>query len=102
MALSLRIEADLLALSLSVEADLLALFQWIKVTFPLGHWQSPLGASLTNLFPNASLFPYYFFASVKYTSNVNYNYIVSVLGIRDEGYTVKYNPSPEGVPEGEA
>ena len=28
-------------------------------------------------------------------------YIVSVLG-RDEGYTVKYNPLPEGVPEGEA
>ena len=28
-------------------------------------------------------------------------YIVSVLG-REEGYTVKYTPSPEGVPEGEA
>ena len=28
-------------------------------------------------------------------------YIVYVLG-RDEGYTVKYNPLPEGVPEGEA
>ena len=28
-------------------------------------------------------------------------YTVSVLG-RDEGYTVKYDPSPEGVPEGEA
>ena len=28
-------------------------------------------------------------------------YIVSVLG-RDEGYTVKYNPLPEGVLEGEA
>ena len=27
--------------------------------------------------------------------------IVSVLG-RDEGYTVKHNPLPEGVPEGEA
>ena len=27
-------------------------------------------------------------------------YIVSVLG-RDEGYTVKYSPSPEGTPEGE-
>ena len=27
-------------------------------------------------------------------------YTVSVLG-RDEGYTVKYNPLPEGVPEGE-
>ena len=27
--------------------------------------------------------------------------IVSVLG-RDGGYTVKYNPLPEGVPEGEA
>ena len=27
--------------------------------------------------------------------------IVSVLE-RDEGYTVKYNPLPEGVPEGEA
>ena len=26
---------------------------------------------------------------------------VSVLG-RDEGYTVKYNPLPEGVPKGEA
>ena len=26
---------------------------------------------------------------------------VSVLG-RDEGYTVKYNPLPKGVPEGEA
>ena len=26
---------------------------------------------------------------------------VSVLG-KDEGYTVKYNPLPEGVPEGEA
>ena len=28
-------------------------------------------------------------------------YTVSVLG-RDEGYTVKYNPLPEGVPEGKA
>ena len=28
-------------------------------------------------------------------------YIVSILG-RGEGYTVKYNPLPEGVPEGEA
>ena len=28
-------------------------------------------------------------------------YLVSVLG-QDEGYTVKYNPLPEGVPEGEA
>ena len=28
-------------------------------------------------------------------------HIVSVLG-RDEGYTVKYNPLPEGVPEGKA
>ena len=28
-------------------------------------------------------------------------YIVSVLG-REEGYTVKYTPLPEGVPEGEA
>ena len=28
-------------------------------------------------------------------------YIESVLG-RDEGYRVKYNPFPEGVPEGEA
>ena len=28
-------------------------------------------------------------------------HIVSALG-RDEGYTVKYKPSPEGVPEGEA
>ena len=28
-------------------------------------------------------------------------FIVSVLG-REEGYTVKYNPLPEGVPEGEA
>ena len=28
-------------------------------------------------------------------------YFVSVLG-QDEGYTVKYNPLPEGVPEGEA
>ena len=28
-------------------------------------------------------------------------YSVSVLG-RDEGYTVKYNPLPEGVPKGEA
>ena len=27
--------------------------------------------------------------------------IVSVLG-RDKGYTVKYNPLPEGVPEGKA
>ena len=27
-------------------------------------------------------------------------YTVSVLG-RDEGYTVKYNPLPEGVPDGE-
>ena len=27
--------------------------------------------------------------------------IVSVLG-REEGYTVKYTPSAEGVPEGEA
>ena len=29
------------------------------------------------------------------------HYTVSVLG-RDEGYTVKYTPSPEGVSEGEA
>ena len=29
------------------------------------------------------------------------NYTVSVLG-RDEGYTVKYNPFPEGVTEGKA
>ena len=29
------------------------------------------------------------------------DYFVSVLG-RDEGYTVKYNPLPEGVPEGKA
>ena len=29
------------------------------------------------------------------------NWSVSVLG-RDKGYTVKYNPLPEGVPEGEA
>ena len=29
------------------------------------------------------------------------HYTVSVLG-RDEGYTVKYNPFSEGVPEGEA
>ena len=29
------------------------------------------------------------------------DYIVSVLG-RDEGYTVKYNPLPEGVPEDKA
>ena len=28
-------------------------------------------------------------------------YTVSVLG-RDKGYTVKYNPLPEGVPEGKA
>ena len=28
-------------------------------------------------------------------------YTVSVLG-QDKGYTVKYNPLPEGVPEGEA
>ena len=28
-------------------------------------------------------------------------YIVSVLG-REEGYTVKYTPLPEGVPKGEA
>ena len=28
-------------------------------------------------------------------------YIVSVLG-REEGYTVKYTPPPEGVPEGKA
>ena len=28
-------------------------------------------------------------------------FIVSVLG-RDKGYTVKYNPLPEGVPEGES
>ena len=27
--------------------------------------------------------------------------IISVLG-RDKGYTVKYNPLPEGVPEGKA
>ena len=32
---------------------------------------------------------------------LNSGYTVSVLG-RDEGYTVKYTPSPEGVPEGEA
>ena len=29
------------------------------------------------------------------------NYTVSVLG-REEGYTFKYTPLPEGVPEGEA
>ena len=29
------------------------------------------------------------------------NCTVSVLG-RDDGYTVKYNPLPEGVPEGKA
>ena len=29
------------------------------------------------------------------------NHIVSVLG-REEGYTVKYTPPTEGVPEGEA
>ena len=28
-------------------------------------------------------------------------YTLSVLG-RDKGYTIKYNPLPEGVPEGEA
>ena len=32
---------------------------------------------------------------------LNLEYTVSVLG-REEGYTVKYTPSPEGVPEGEA
>ena len=31
--------------------------------------------------------------------NPNIKYFVSVLG-RDEGYTVKYTPSPEGVPKG--
>ena len=31
----------------------------------------------------------------------NGKHIVSVLG-RDKGYTVKYNPLPEGVPEGKA
>ena len=30
-----------------------------------------------------------------------WRYTVSVLG-QDEGYTVKHNPLPEGVPEGEA
>ena len=37
-------------------------------------------------------------------NTIKYNtiqYIVSVLG-RDKGYTVKYNPLLEGVPEGEA
>ena len=38
---------------------------------------------------------------VKYTWNKVKVNIVSLLG-RDEGYTVKYNPLPEGVPEGEA
>ena len=33
--------------------------------------------------------------------NHHIEYNVSVLG-RDEGYTVKYTPLPEGVPEGEA
>ena len=31
----------------------------------------------------------------------NPNHIVSLLG-QDEGYTVKYNPLPEGVPKGKA
>ena len=34
-------------------------------------------------------------------SSLTIDYTVSVLG-REEGYTVKYTPSPEGVPEGEA
>ena len=38
--------------------------------------------------------------SVKYRSRKR-KHIVSVLG-RDEGYTIKYNPLPEGVPEGKA
>ena len=33
--------------------------------------------------------------------NIKYEYTVSVLG-REEGYTFKYTPSSEGVPEGEA
>ena len=32
---------------------------------------------------------------------VDHIFIVSVLG-QDEGYTVRYNPMPEWVPEGEA
>ena len=32
---------------------------------------------------------------------IKHLYNVSVLG-REEGYMVKYNPLPEGVPEGEA
>ena len=36
-----------------------------------------------------------------YDSYDLYEHYVSVLG-RDEGYTVKYNPLPEGVPEAEA
>ena len=36
-----------------------------------------------------------------YYAQQSTQYTVSVLG-RDEGYTVKYNPLPEGVPEGKA
>ena len=35
------------------------------------------------------------------STTYNLCHTVSVLG-RDEGYTVKYNPLPEGVSEGEA
>ena len=39
---------------------------------------------------------------LKYAEHQHYEvFTVSVLG-REEGYTVKYSPLPEGVPEGEA
>ena len=38
---------------------------------------------------------------LEYLKILAYKYIVSIVG-QEEGYTVKYIPPPEGVPEGEA
>ena len=43
----------------------------------------------------------FFFLQSFLTGQLHSWYIVSVLG-QEEGYTVKYTPPPEGVPDGEA
>ena len=48
-----------------------------------------------------SFFSGLLFVSHHYITLISHSYTVSVLG-REEGYTVKYNPLPQGVPEGEA
>ena len=53
-------------------------------------------AQLSNIFP-VELGLY---GPVALYAQYSWVYTVSVLG-RDEGCTVKYNPLPEGVPEGE-